>query len=155
MSEKRMIYADDIVKVADHAYDQWNLAMAAADGQREINLCFKRQDLCKAVAAVAKNAPTIDSETLPIVRELRAKLARYEKAEAEGRLVIVPEKLYDLVYDELAPDKSYITEYSTEGGSIAFAGDYVPVSEIGRTVFRTREEAEAALKEREGSYETG
>ncbi len=78
MSEKRMIYADDIVKVADHAYDQWNLAMAAADGQREINLCFKRQDLCKAVAAVAKNAPTIDPETLPIVRELRAKLAECE-----------------------------------------------------------------------------
>ncbi len=76
MNEQRLIDANDIVKVADHAYNEWNLAMAAADGRREINLCFKRQDLCKAVRAVAENAPTIDPETLPIVKELREKLQR-------------------------------------------------------------------------------
>lgn len=57
-----LISRSEIVKVAEKAYDAWNLAMATADGQREINLCFKRQDLCKAVKAVAKAAPTVDAE---------------------------------------------------------------------------------------------
>ena len=34
--------------------------------------------------------PTIDLETLPVVKELREKLARYEQIEAEGRLKILP-----------------------------------------------------------------
>lgn len=33
-SKQRLINANDIVKVAEHAYNEWNLAMAAADGQR-------------------------------------------------------------------------------------------------------------------------
>lgn len=33
---------------------------------------------------------TIDLETLPIVQELREKLARYERLEAEGRIKILP-----------------------------------------------------------------
>lgn len=78
--------------------------------------------------------------------ELRAKLARYEQAEKEGRLVIVPDKLFDVLFDDAAPEKSYITEYATGEACIMFAGDYIPVSEIGETVFRTREEAERALK---------
>ena len=58
----RLIDADEIVKVAEHAYHEWNLAMAAADGKREINLTYKMQELCKAVKAVADAAPTIDAE---------------------------------------------------------------------------------------------
>ncbi len=50
------------IKTADHAYNEWNLAMAAADSKREINLVYKRQELCKAVASVFENAPTIDVE---------------------------------------------------------------------------------------------
>ena len=60
-NKKRLIYADDIVKVAEHAFNEWNLAMAAADGDREINHVFKMQELCKAVKAVAENAPTVDA----------------------------------------------------------------------------------------------
>ena len=60
-NEKRLIDANSIVSIAKHAYDQWNLAMAAADGKREISLVFKRQELCKAVKAVAENAPTVDA----------------------------------------------------------------------------------------------
>lgn len=60
-NKKRLIYADDIVDVAEHAYDEWNLAMAAADGKREINHVYKMQELCKAVKAVAENAPTVDA----------------------------------------------------------------------------------------------
>lgn len=61
MGEKRLIDAKSIVSVAEHAYGQWNLAMAAADGKREISLVFKMQELCKAVKAVAENAPTVDA----------------------------------------------------------------------------------------------
>ena len=64
-NKKRLIYADDIVKVAEHAFNEWNLAMAAADGDREINHVFKMQELCKAVKAVAENAPTVDAVELP------------------------------------------------------------------------------------------
>ncbi len=66
----RLIDADEIVKVAERSYDAWNLAMATADGNRQINLTYKRQDLCKAVRAVAKAAPTIDPESLRTQGEL-------------------------------------------------------------------------------------
>lgn len=64
--KQRLIDANSIVAVAEHAYDQWNLAMAAADSKHEINLVYKRQELCKAVKAVAENAPTVDA--VPVVR---------------------------------------------------------------------------------------
>lgn len=54
------------VKAAKHAYNQWNLAMAAADGAREINLVYKRQELCKAVESVFIDAPAAD--VAPVVR---------------------------------------------------------------------------------------
>lgn len=60
----RLIDADEIVKIAEHAYNEWNLAMAAAEETREINKVFEMQELCKAVKAVADNAPTIDLESL-------------------------------------------------------------------------------------------
>lgn len=48
------------VKLARHAYNQWNLAMAGADGRREINLVYKRQELCKAVELVFADSPSAD-----------------------------------------------------------------------------------------------
>ena len=50
----------EAIKYAEHAYHEWNLAMAAADGKREINLVYKRQELCKAVASVFESAPAAD-----------------------------------------------------------------------------------------------
>ena len=61
MTEQRLIDANHIVEVAKHAYGEWNLAMAAADGQRQINQVYKMQELCKAVKAVADAAPTVDA----------------------------------------------------------------------------------------------
>lgn len=58
-NEKRLIDANRIVEVAERAYNAWNLAMATADGKREINLVYKRQELCKAVKAVADDCPTV------------------------------------------------------------------------------------------------
>ena len=60
----RPIDADEIIKVAEHAYHEWNLAMAAADTNRQVNLTYKMQDLCKAVKAVAEAAPAIDPESM-------------------------------------------------------------------------------------------
>ena len=48
------------VKFARRAYNQWNLAMAAADGKREITLVYKRQELCKAVESVFADSPVAD-----------------------------------------------------------------------------------------------
>lgn len=54
------------IKAAEHAYNEWNLAMAAADGKKEINLVYKRQELCKAVASVFDSASA--AEVAPVVR---------------------------------------------------------------------------------------
>ena len=54
------IERESAVKFARHAYNQWNLAMAAADGKREINLVYKRQELCKAVESVFTDSPAAD-----------------------------------------------------------------------------------------------
>lgn len=50
----------EAIKYAEHAYHEWNLAMAAADGKREINLVYKRQELCKAVESVFRDMPASD-----------------------------------------------------------------------------------------------
>lgn len=54
------IERDAAMKVAQDSYDVWNLAMAMADDKHEINLVYKRQELCKAVEQVFKIAPTAD-----------------------------------------------------------------------------------------------
>lgn len=59
----RLIDADKIVEVAEHAYGEWNKAMGAAE-RRQINRCYKMQELCKAVKGVADDCPTIDPESM-------------------------------------------------------------------------------------------
>lgn len=95
------------------------------------------------------------------------KLAAYEDAEEQGRLVILPCKVGDTVY---APTRNFISEfrvsqfdfggyekpylwvnwYLTKGITGNFRIDGISASEIGKTVFLTREEAEAALKGGQG-----
>lgn len=58
---------------------------------------------------------------------------------------VCPERLYDVVFDECSPEGAYITSYSTEGLYIAWAGDYIPVEDIGQSAFATPEEAEKRL----------
>lgn len=81
----RLIDANYIVEVAERAWDAWNLAMATQDTNRGVNKVIKRQELCKAVKAVADDAPAIDPETLPIVQRLKAELAEF-KAERDALL---------------------------------------------------------------------
>lgn len=56
----KYISQEAAVAFAQHAYNEWNLAMAAADGNREINLVYKRQELCKAVKSVFSDMPAAD-----------------------------------------------------------------------------------------------
>ena len=98
-------------------------------------------------------------------RQATKKLAEYENADDEGRLIMLPCKVRDFIWDiEYGAPYSYeITEfsvgnfndeailldevifyYSSSDGSIT--GKFA-VSEIGKSVFLTREEAEKALKE--------
>lgn len=91
------------------------------------------------------------------------KLAAYEDAEEQGLLVRLPCKVGDTVY---APTRNFVSEfrvsqfdfggyeksylwvnwYLTKGITGNFRIDGIKASEIGKTVFLTREEAEAALK---------
>lgn len=79
MGETRLIDANQIVEVAKHAYNEWNLAMATQDTNRGVNKVLKMQELCKCVESVANDAPTIDPETLPIVKELREELSKVKE----------------------------------------------------------------------------
>ena len=80
------------------------------------------------------------------------KLEKYETAEDEGRLMMLPCKVGDFVYKIIYQrdnfdDRSYriVTE-------VRFRPDMI--DDIGKTIFLTREEAEKALKEREIGNET-
>lgn len=100
-----------------------------------------------------------------IVPRLYASLGKYEdsgltperaqelaQAEKDGRLVVLPCKVGDIVYDI-----SDGTPYATRVLSFSYFGDlacwtvssYPDLEEFGTRIFLTCEEAEAALKKRE------
>ena len=57
----RLIDADQAVAEAERLLELYNLAMAGAETNREINYVSKRQELCKAVRAVVQTCPTQDA----------------------------------------------------------------------------------------------
>ena len=91
------------------------------------------------------------------------KLSAFEDAEEHGRMVILPCKVGDTLY---APTRNFVSEFRVSqfdfGGyekpylwvewhlTKGFTGDFrldgINASEIGKTVFLAREEAEATLK---------
>ena len=96
-----------------------------------------------------------DSNKLPSYEAIYERLRKYETAEEEGRLVVLPCKvgstvyriLYTLAFGEIG-DKAekhyFIRETSFEYGMI---------DDLNETVFLTHEEAEKALKEMEENHE--
>ena len=72
---------------------------------------------------------------------------RWVKAASEGRLVELPSKVCDIVYGADADPvlHLYVIEHAVYLES-AEGGDFEVLSNFGKTVFLTREEAEAALK---------
>lgn len=67
MSE-RYIEADTAVSNADARYEEWVLAMAAAEGS-QVNMVYKKQELFKAVKKVVESCPSIDPDSLRPVSE--------------------------------------------------------------------------------------
>lgn len=55
MDEVRLIDANTAMNHADKCYNDWNLAMAAAEGTRQINMVYKKQELFKAVKKVIES----------------------------------------------------------------------------------------------------
>ena len=81
------------------------------------------------------------------------KLAEYEKAEAEGRIVVLPCKVGAKVWfikKDSVPDDDYRMSFHYEWtmGYVHF--QLSMIEKLGKTMFLTREEAEQALKERRG-----
>ena len=83
------------------------------------------------------------------------RLAQYEDAEEQGRLIVLPCKVGDVVYDAYAGEirHHYVTEFATRGKDVyvqvhdfyAPGGCYCYARDIGKTVFLSREEAESAF----------
>lgn len=70
------------------------------------------------------------------------KLAKYETAEEEGRLKVLPCKVGDTVY---------VLRHSWNGWNIDKKKfTYAMIGKVGKTVFLAREAAKKALKETEG-----
>lgn len=104
-------------------------------------------------------------------RDIYGKLVAYEDAEEQGRLVILPCKVGDTLY---APTRNLVSEFRvsqfdfggyekpylwvewhlTKGITGNFRIDGIGASEIGKTVFLTREEAEAVLIRLKGETNT-
>ena len=88
------------------------------------------------------------------------KLKKYQEADKDGRLVVLPCKVGDTVYE--VTSRKTISEYRVKAIRVELFCTFiewdivagfvdksifgVPVDEIGKTVFLTREEAEKALE---------
>lgn len=148
MNEQRLIDANAL-------YESWDY------GSKNDVYEYHPSDVLDSII----DCPTIDPETLPIVQELRGKLERYEKAEQKGRLVELPCKVGDTVYyltgnpslsakpafnrvEQDRVDGFYFDERSLQIRLHFFHGNHGTYGFFGKTIFLTREEAEAALKER-------
>ena len=76
------------------------------------------------------------------------KLAEYETAEEEARLVVLPCKVGNIVYKIMYQRDNFDDRPYRIITSVNFQLDMA--DDIGKTVFITREEAEKALKEMDG-----
>lgn len=94
-------------------------------------------------------------------KSVEAKLKGYEKLAKEGRLVVLPCKLHETIFyledGEVFDDVPYKVSLGQKQGewndSLAYECQYgfcFYAEDIGKTVFLTSDEAEEALKKREG-----
>lgn len=92
-----------------------------------------------------------DHDNEPYLFEATGKEAKHFcdilRAEDDGRLVILPEKLYGVYEWDVTGVRYYdgeVTAYCVKNAQVE---SIIYASEIGKTVFLTHEEAEAAFKE--------
>ena len=83
------------------------------------------------------------------------RLAEIVRAEKEGRCVVLPCKVGDMVYSAFplcGVNSHQIRKIEIDAdGGFACSALMIPFSDFGKTVFLAREEAEAKLKERENN----
>ena len=120
-------------------------------------LTARNQNGLAFLVNVKNDEQEIDSpypNTLRCILDCFERLAEYEDAEEEGRLVVLPCKAGDSIYPinidrELNKPPLRVTGFRFSGfdneGWIEIGLLKYKVSEIGKTVFLTREEAEQAL----------
>lgn len=130
-------------------------------------------DICE------QRCPCINEDNCLCLQEILERLAKYEDLEEQNRLLKLPYAINDTVYylDDITPFEEmpiegrisgfrvtwcrtiviHITTNFNDEGCLADRNEDIDVvaEEFGKTVFLTREEAEAALKELEGRNKTG
>lgn len=102
-------------------------------------------------------------ETCPTITKIYEKLAAYEDAEEQGRLIKLPCKVGDTVYKpnpitlkeivEIKIESMFITEsnFNISGRTKKMKYSFCcTTKDFGKTVFLTKSEAEAKLKELRG-----
>ena len=103
----------------------------------------------------------MNEDNCPCLQEILEKLAEYEDLEEQGKLLKLPCAVGNTVY-EINKIRETVSTFTVKGFSVSEHGIFVKWElsdgiyrnldgfnddEIGKTVFLTREEAEAALKE--------
>lgn len=94
-----------------------------------------------------------DLRKLAVSNDLLKKVQKYAQAEKNKRLAVLPCKVGDVVYDiqDGTPYATRVLSFSCFGDQWACrtVSSFPDLSEFGKRVFLTLEEAEAALKKRE------
>ena len=85
-----------------------------------------------------------------------AEVAELAQAKADGRVVVLPCKVGDTVYrikSDGTIDTPYVKQFHISQKPwqtiVSFEGSMCGITDFGKTIFLTREEAEKALRERE------
>ena len=107
--------------------------------------CFEK---CNGLGASRK------CDNCEITTSVCEKLGKYEDLEEQGRLVILPCKAGDTVYKVNKASRK-VTQHKVrevEDEQVVFENyDYCSFNRFGKTVFLTKSEAEAKLKELRGN----
>lgn len=144
-------FAKDVLPLNDESFDEEMMENLMYDPLTDINAL---------IAVFYRN--------MWAMAELREKLKRYEDAEEQGLLLRFPCKVGDKIFLDFAGFGKDIDEFTVkdfhldcfEDGEIILYCDYesndktlsgqIDVMEFGKTVFLTKKEAKAKLKEMEG-----
>lgn len=109
---------------------------------------FENETCCAVGGCIAYE----DCYECPGFQDILAKLAHYEDLEESGRLVVLPCKVGETVYQILQKGSGHWEEdkYILDDRGIPKIYErgfhLILLNDIGKTVFLTRKEAEAALK---------
>lgn len=113
--------------------------------KREMICRYEDCDTCE------EYCPDLNADNCPCLQEVLGKLAEYEDLKEQGRLLELPCAVGDKIYSIGSDGK--ISEREVSGFKMIVTGWAVDVSdwcylfeEFGKNVFRTKKEAEAALK---------